>query len=386
MKYDVYTFYKENKAVIWVSSILGAVVFLALGSVFLTEIFWDQFLWKYFWGPVVSDATERTYEDVSQGYNIVNTLTYGIVLVIAMKGIHEIVGYYDVEVDTGFVLSLLPWIILGGSLRTLEDIGIFSKNLRPFFISPVIYFVLGLSAVSTLILGRHISSSEEKDNMLFRGVLMTPPLIAFFALQLEFFIIMFVVLFAIVTGFFVLGVKKVWMDERYLFVTYGGSLAVVSLIYNVYFILTESGAHPWESLLIPLTASGVVVVFILITRIFDRFVDHEASYFILFTQPLNFLILFSHIFDASATYRGMEYYGYVEKHVLPTAMIELTGTPAVMFFLKLFLVVLVVYTLDVLYKDEMEEIPQIKNLVKFVIIVLGLAPAVRNTLRLAMGA
>ena len=384
MKIDLLKIYRENKAGVWISSILAAIFILAAGSVYFPEIFWDPFLWKYYWGPVVSDAGGETYGDVSQGYNVVNTLTYGIVLVIAMKGIHEIINYYEVEVDKGFVLSLIPWIILGGSFRTLEDIGLFPDHLRPFFISPVIYFVLGISAVLTLILGRHLLLKERED-ILLRGAVMSPPLIAFLILQLKFFTIMFFVLFGIVAFFFFAGIVRERMDEKYLFVTYGGSLAIVSLIYNVYFMLTESGAHPWESQIIPLTAAGLVVGFLLTTKVFDNLVDKDVSYFFIFTQPLNFLILFSHIFDASATFRGMEYYGYVEKHVLPTAMIELTGTPAVMFVLKFLLVVLIVYTLDVLYKDELDEIPQIKNLVKFVVIVLGLAPAVRNTLRLAMG-
>lgn len=384
MNIDLLKIYRENKAAVWISSILSVIFILAAGSVYFPEIFWDPFLWKYYWGPVVSDAGGETYGDISQGYNVVNTLTYGIVLVIAMKGIHEIINYYEVKVDKGFVLSLIPWIILGGSFRTLEDIGLFSAHLRPFFISPVIYFVLGISAILTLILGRHLLL-REKEDILLRGAVMSPPLIAFLILQLKFFTIMFFVLFGIVTCFFLAGIIKERMDEKYLFVTYGGSLAVVSLIYNVYFMLTESGAHPWESQIIPLTAAGLVVGFLFITKILDDLVDAEISYFLIFTQPLNFLILFSHIFDASATFRGMEYYGYVEKHVLPTAMIELTGTPAVMFVLKFLLVILIVYTLDVLYKDELDEIPQIKNLVKFVVIVLGLAPAVRNTLRLAMG-
>lgn len=100
---------------------------------------------------------------------------------------------------------------------------------------------------------------------------------------------------------------------------------------------------------------------------------------------MNLLIIFAHLFDASATFRGMQHYGYVEKHVLPSLAIEALGTPAVMYLLKVPLIIVIIYVLDVLYARELEAYPRLKVLIKFVIITLGMAPGLRNTIRLAMG-
>ena len=100
---------------------------------------------------------------------------------------------------------------------------------------------------------------------------------------------------------------------------------------------------------------------------------------------MNILIAFAHFFDASSTYRGIQYHGYIEKHVLPNLLIEITGTPLVMYALKLFLIVTVIYVLDVSLREELKDLKGLTVLVKFVLIVLGLSPGFRNMLRLAMG-
>jgi len=83
----------------------------------------------------------------------------------------------------------------------------------------------------------------------------------------------------------------------------------------------------------------------------------------------------------------MDWLGYYEKHVVPTFFIDIAGNftdhPAlVMYPLKLLVFIPVFYMLDSQFDDKDKKfIP----LMKLVIIVLGLSPAVRNTLRILMG-
>jgi uncharacterized membrane protein len=84
--------------------------------------------------------------------------------------------------------------------------------------------------------------------------------------------------------------------------------------------------------------------------------------------------------DASSTYIGVDWFGYYEKHVVPTYLIDLVGTAAVMYPLKLVVLLPVLSIID----EALEE-PSLRNLAKLALITLGLAPAVRNTLRLALG-
>jgi len=104
----------------------------------------------------------------------------------------------------------------------------------------------------------------------------------------------------------------------------------------------------------------------------------------LFTNKLNLSIVFAHLLDASSTIVGIDMLGYYEKHVIPSYLIDLTGTAFVMYPLKLMIFVPVLYVLDTQF-DEDEESRTLRTLVKMVIIILGLSPAFRNTIRMTLG-
>jgi uncharacterized membrane protein len=86
------------------------------------------------------------------------------------------------------------------------------------------------------------------------------------------------------------------------------------------------------------------------------------------------------MFDAASTVVGMTAYGYSEKHILPTFVINLFGTPWVMLPLKFIVIVFALY-----FIDKLEEDTQFNNIIKFAILVVTLGPGSRNTLRMLMG-
>jgi uncharacterized membrane protein len=95
---------------------------------------------------------------------------------------------------------------------------------------------------------------------------------------------------------------------------------------------------------------------------------------------LNFIIIYVNMLDASSTYIGVDWFGYHEMHVVPTLIINFVGTAAVMFPLKILVILSVLSLIDQSLKEK-----NLRNLAKLALITLGLAPAFRNTLRLAMG-
>jgi uncharacterized membrane protein len=104
----------------------------------------------------------------------------------------------------------------------------------------------------------------------------------------------------------------------------------------------------------------------------------------MFTDPLNLSILLAHLMDASATYIGIDKLGYFSKHVVPTYLIQLTGTALVMYPLKLIIFVGVIYLLDTQFEDDRQS-SNMKMLIKMVILILGLSPATRDTIRMMLG-
>ena len=95
---------------------------------------------------------------------------------------------------------------------------------------------------------------------------------------------------------------------------------------------------------------------------------------------MNFFILTAAVFDAASTFVGVEFYGYVEKHVVPNFFFGIAGGPWIMLPLKLAVVFLALYAID-----HIEEDTFFKNFVKFAILCVTLGPGARNTLRMMMG-
>ena len=119
---------------------------IALGCVLWPEVFWDNFVWKYIWGPIVADALGEPQEGIVEGYNVVNTLVYALMLAVAVIGIWRAFHYLGIRLDAAFLIAIVPWVLLGSVARTLEDAGLFARDgaLVYFFISPIIYMMVGL--------------------------------------------------------------------------------------------------------------------------------------------------------------------------------------------------------------------------------------------------
>ncbi len=94
---------------------------------------------------------------------------------------------------------------------------------------------------------------------------------------------------------------------------------------------------------------------------------------------MNLPVIYAHLFDASSTYVAVDWYGYVEQHVLPSALTGLTGTALVMFPLKMVVIMAALYAIDRYVESDVDS-----DALKLVIFILGLAPGLRNFLSLSM--
>jgi uncharacterized membrane protein len=105
-------------------------------------------------------------------------------------------------------------------------------------------------------------------------------------------------------------------------------------------------------------------------------------------------MIFGQMADGLMTALGIDGFHYTEKHVLPDFLIQrvaqgdlifgLSNWPSavVMIPLKLFIVLLVVWVIDVSVREPRQNLI---GLIKLAIIMVGLSPAIRNATRLAMG-
>lgn len=91
----------------------------------------------------------------------------------------------------------------------------------------------------------------------------------------------------------------------------------------------------------------------------------------LLEDRVNLGVLLAHMLDAASTYLGVTRYGFEEKFFL-TGYVMQSLTPAAVFPLKAALVLAVLYVLD-------REQDAYRDVIKAALLVLGLAPGLRNT-------
>jgi uncharacterized membrane protein len=102
------------------------------------------------------------------------------------------------------------------------------------------------------------------------------------------------------------------------------------------------------------------------------------------TDPLYLILIFGQLMDASATSYGIDLHPsvrYIEQHVVGSGLIELTHTAFVMFPLKLVVLFPAIYIME-LYRKEAN--PAFWHLVLLAMIVVGLAPGIRDMARMVL--
>jgi uncharacterized membrane protein len=261
---------------------------------------------RYYIDPIVYDT----------GYNPVDTATWAIILGLALLGLISLFRQLELQIDERLILSTIPYIFAGASLRVIEDAELVREPWKYLLITPMIYLLVFAVALSALLLTRWLGGREFYRTYAAIGGLWTLVNLA----------------------------VLVWMGFANLWV-----------IFAVFFLGTAMAGSIY-----------------LLRLIFPTFGFLEDRY--------NLAVIYVHMLDASSTFLGVDWFGYREEHVIPTYLIDLTGTAAVMFPLKLLILLPALAAID-----RYAESPSLRYLLKLTLIVLGLAPAVRNTMRLALG-
>ena len=253
------------------------------------------------------------------GYDWVDTPAYGLALgllvifavVPALKGL-------KVELDSRFFIGTSPFILFGATARELVDRGLgvyalagdYPKNF--WLVSPWIFFTIFFIAVACMLAGMLISRKVK-------SVSYHAPM-------------------------FVLG-----------FILCAYNIALIAFNIKRALLLFH----------VLLTLCLFMVFIWLLARI---------KTFSFLRNEFNLFVVAAHVFDASATYVGIDYLGFGEQHVLPALLIKYFGTAAVMFPLKLLVLLPALYVID----DELKNDATARRFIKFVILVLGLGPAIRD--------
>jgi uncharacterized membrane protein len=277
----------------------------------------SDFIYKYYIDPI----------RLGEPYNVVDTLTYALILVLSVYLVYRWLKHSGISLSGDFILATIPYVVLGGLLRVVEDTGMITADLRFLLVTPLIFFVVFFIAAAALVLSRFLEKKGLIPRFLgfYGGIGMG--LSAMAALLLAWYGLTYTTIDLVVLG-------------SILIIAAATSLAVMGLL--------QYGFR-WEFA----------------------------------ADPLYRLLIIGQMLDASATGYGIDFgpIPYQEVHVVGSALIRWTGTAFSLFPLKLAVVIPAIYVLEMYRKEGNREFA---NLVLLAMITVGIAPGVRDMVRMVL--
>ena len=360
----------------WLAAFLGGIAALVIGSVAFRPQVYDGFLWRYFWGPVDADAhgascavrsggvTERLYSQsacaaadgivVTPGYTTVSTISYAVVLVFMLVGVLLLLRALNVRMTAQFYYALVPFMLLGGALRVVEDVNVafiraeegmlLSYPAVALIISPFIYFVMFAFTLTALVAVIYLARQGVSERY-------EPPLAAVGAVALAGVVgwLLFISATSELVGFF----------PAVAIITLGGA----TLIAAVFWWASQRYA--------PFINNGTGLIGALV--VWGHAVDGVANVLSLdWTDELGIGVTYTskHVVN-EATVR-------ITGNVQPEWLSEAIGTAWPFLFIKVAAAIFVVWV----FNDEIfEESPRYAYLLLIAILAVGLGPGTRDMIR-----
>ena len=261
-----------------------------------------------------------------QAYTLVDTLTYAIILILTVYLLYRWFRHANIAIDKEFSYAILPWIVFGGLLRVVEDTKIIASDWHYLLITPLIFFVILFYALIVFVISQWLQKCYG-----------TPAKQVFGAVGILSAVVTFLVLI------------QFGINEGTIAVSIGGIILLLALIATALIYLFMRYLLGWEYL----------------------------------TDRLYQILIFSHMLDASATSYGIDLHevSYVEQHVVGSNLIELTGTAFVMYPLKLLILFPAIFILQEYRKDGTSDL---WHLILLAMIMVGLAPGIRDMMRMVL--
>jgi uncharacterized membrane protein len=262
-----------------------------------------------------------------QGYNLVNTLVFIVLLVIAC-GIIYYVLRNKVEFNFNFTLAMLPYILFGISMRVIMH-----------------QIEAGLLVIDGLV--------KTANPMQLGFWFFTPGIwILTFAL--------------VIVGLLLGGVLKKLELRRTLY--FGIIVMIIPILFNFYFF------NNWAVFLA--TLALILVVSYGLCYLINRFTKYK-----ILNDKTNFFIVLGQGFDGIASAIAIAFFSFSEQHVFSNMLMDIS--PALFASIKLLIALLICWSLDDYLKDQ----PKKKNIVGFVkiiIAILGLATGLASLFKLGI--
>jgi uncharacterized membrane protein len=290
-----------------------------------------------FWGIINEYFIKPVYDRT--GYNVVNTLVYAVIALFFAFVFFKILKREKVKIDEKFVLRVIPFILLGSAVRVVTD----ATGAPPGIPNQFLQNSSALFGLYGYIGGLHIYDYS---------FLTATPGVYIFIGALTFLSIIF---FNRIRRMDLLPVLALVLLLSQL-------ILLLPLLKNwLYFVL--------------------IVILCLIGLLFGKLFLKKMK---VETGAVQLLVVLSHSLDGAASYVAINLFmggtAYFEQHVVSSALGAIFGTMLAFYVVKVLFSSLAVWIVET-SDDRRDE----KNYILLLLIIFGLAPGVRDALRLLAG-
>jgi uncharacterized membrane protein len=201
---ELFERYDVRPPVAWLVALVAGVATLAVGAILFTRRVYWGFIWRYFLGPVRADGKGQdcvgyiaedgvvrgsdqlascdpaalepemgTVFIAEPGYTVISTVGYIIVLVFMLAGVYLLLQRFDLTPSRYFFYALVPFVLFGGALRTVEDSFVaairageapaFEYPVSALLISPFIYFTVFAVALTAFLASKYLAHRGITD-------------------------------------------------------------------------------------------------------------------------------------------------------------------------------------------------------------------------------
>ena len=420
-----YVLYDYEKWSIYALTAITAILISAL-SLNILDISnpLTDFVTEYYVDPILDESGGDA------GYNETNTITYAVVLALFVAALSAWLRILDIDSSEATILALLPYVFWAALGEVVEDADLFDVAMAPLFVSPSIHFQTALWVIVAGSIGYHVRNygtgvSEREKNRILESLSM----IAIFSQFLiyghsisvsevgsEVDLTMFAII-GISATFLPIFFRESTSDFTYVqrsvyLVGSGGVLVFFGALVSFATTLPDDKLTLWPLIIvlgIPILicyimfSSGIESSRILSEKGFvagilpegmseseyedlvsdDKLIMEENRKKAVLAYPVVFLAVSGQIMDGLATWIGIDYFGYEEKHLLSAWIIEEFGNTFGFTLVKAGLGLIIWWFFAFANFEHRQQ--HLRLLVGLMILVVGMAPGLRGVARLVIG-
>jgi len=412
----------------WATNIIIVVAGLVIAGISLEflkiENPLSDFLYNYYIDPVLGEASSDS------GYNIPNTLTYALLLALFAVSLAAWLRYLGIDASDATLLALIPYVFWAALGEVVEDASMFDASLESYFVSPAIHFQTAAWVVIAGAFGYRIANSDLDEESMRSKVdstvtilILTQVVIYYTSVEAsgvtassDFDNIPMLVCFIAALLLPSLATKNSLFDftilQRTVFlVGLGGCIALAGPLF-AYGVSYPDGVVIWPLFVVlglpaalvywmhnnglpaanQLSEAGHIAGILppgMTENEYEEWESEEKDLIeslrlkAVMASPVVSLAVAGQFLDGIATAIGISEFGYTEKHVFSSRIIELFGSAYGFTVTKLMLGGAIWYFFAIANFEHRQQ--HLRLLISMVILTVGLAPGLRNVGRLALG-